>query len=285
MPERALILVLHDVAPQTWPIYREFVERIDRLAHIPVTWLVVPDFHKRGALESAHGLQRLLHDRLQRGDELALHGYYHCDDGPAPRTPRDYFMRRVFTWEGEFYALSEAQASARLERGLELFSALGWPLHGFVAPAWLMSEGTRRALRRLPLTYTSDANCLYRLPDFSPISAPGIVWSARSGWRRAASLAYSLWQERRLEAAAVIRLGLHPADMRYPMARNYWLEVIERLLEQGRTPMTKIAWLNAQASVSASGEAGASPVGCNSRQSWPAPSKSAPLSSVNSSGS
>lgn len=285
MPETSLIVVLHDVAPQTWPAYQEFIERLDRQANIPLTWLVVPDFHRCGALSSAHGLRRVLNDRLQRGDELALHGYYHCDDGPAPRTPRDYFMRRVFTWEGEFYALSQAQASARIERGLELFSGTGWPVHGFVAPAWLMSEGTRRALRGSPLIYTSDASRFYRLPDFSAIDAPGIVWSARSSWRRAASRVYSLWQERRLEAAPVIRLGLHPVDMLHAISRDYWLGAIKRLLEQGRTPMTKIAWLNAQASVSVSGATGSSPAGCNSRQSCSAPSKSAPLSSVSSSGS
>lgn len=285
MPETHLIVVLHDVAPQTWPAYRAFVERIDRQANIPMTWLVVPDFHRQGALERAQGLQQLLHERLQRGDELALHGYYHCDDGPAPRTPRDWLMRRVITWEGEFYALSEAQASTRIQRGLELFSRLDWPVQGFVAPAWLMSEGTRCALRGLPLTYTSDVNCFYRLPDFSAIDAPGIVWSARSAWRRAASRVYSLWRERRLEAAPVIRLGLHPVDMLHEMSRDYWLNLIERLLEQGCTPMTKIAWLNAQASVSASDGADSSLAGCSSRQSCSAPSKSAPLSSVNSSGS
>lgn len=285
MPEPHLIVVLHDVAPQTWPAYRAFVERIDKQANIPLTWLVVPDFHRQGPLERAHGLQHLLHERLQRGDELALHGYYHCDDGPAPRTPRDWLMRRVVTWEGEFYALSEAQASTRIQRGLELFSRLDWPVQGFVAPAWLMSEGTRCALRGLPLTYTSDANCFYRLPDFSAIDAPGIVWSARSAWRRAASRVYSQWRERGLDAAPVIRLGLHPVDMLHEMSRKYWLNLIERLLEQGRTPVTKIGWLNAQASVSASGGADSSLAGCSSRQSRSASSKSAPLSSVNSSGS
>lgn len=47
MAERSLLLVLHDVAPETWPDYRPFVEAVDALGQVPMTWLVVPDFHHR----------------------------------------------------------------------------------------------------------------------------------------------------------------------------------------------------------------------------------------------
>jgi predicted deacetylase len=279
---RSVMLVLHDVAPETWPAYESFVAQIDSIGGVPITWLVVPDFHKRNPMQSAPSLQRLLNERLAQGDELVLHGFHHCDDGSAPRNPRDYFMRRIYTWEGEFYSLSEAQAFARLESGLDLFNRMGWPLHGFVAPAWLMSRGTRRALARLPLTYTSDAGHFYRLPDFTPINAPGIVWSTRSPWRRGLSRVYSALREQQLRDAQVIRLGLHPEDMRHPLSRNYWLEMLKRSLAQGRKPTTKIDWLRAQASFS---DSPAGSQGCSSRQSCAAPSKSAPLSGVNSSGS
>ncbi len=41
MAERSLLLVLHDVAPETWPDYRPFVEAVDALGEVPMTWLVV----------------------------------------------------------------------------------------------------------------------------------------------------------------------------------------------------------------------------------------------------
>jgi predicted deacetylase len=41
-----LMLVLHDVAPPTWADYQPFVEAVDALGGVPITWLVVPDFHK-----------------------------------------------------------------------------------------------------------------------------------------------------------------------------------------------------------------------------------------------
>jgi predicted deacetylase len=246
MNERSVLLVLHDVAPQTWQDYRPFIEAVDALGTIPMTWLVVPDFHKGDLVDKSPSFQRLMHERLARGDELALHGYYHCDDSPAPRTPRDFFMRRIYTWEGEFYTLDRQQAMQRLEAGMEVFQHNNWPVHGFVAPAWLMSKGTRQALTQLPLDYTSDAQHLYRLPDFSPIDVPGIVWSARSAWRRGISKIISDHREAHLQTAPTIRLGLHPVDMRHELSRNYWLHILTRLLENGRVPMTKCDWLKRQ---------------------------------------
>lgn len=244
----SLMLVLHDVAPQTWPDYQPFVEAVDALGEVPMTWLVVPDFHHRNALAHHPAFCRMLERRLARGDELALHGLYHADDSPAPRTPGEFFMRRIYTHEGEFYGLPQHEAMQRLEAGLDAFAHQGWPVAGFVAPAWLMSEGTRQALRRLPLRYTSTPRHLYRLPDFTAIDAPGLVWSARSAWRRGLSRVVCDWQNRRWREAPTLRLGLHPVDMRHPSARDYWLRTLTRLLEQGREPLTKSAWLARQPS-------------------------------------
>lgn len=243
MNPTSLLVVLHDVAPSTWSDYQPFVEAVDALGNVPMTWLVVPDFHKHSGLDNHPAFRRLLNHRVARGDELALHGYFHCDEGPTPTTPRDWFMRRIYTHEGEFYALSREAALTRLRAGIEVFQRYHWPLQGFIAPAWLMSEGTRQALRELPLSYTSDPQHLYRLPDFTTVEAPGLVWSARSAWRRGVSKLVSDQRELRWRQAPVIRLGLHPVDMRHEFSRNYWLHTLKRLLAEGRVPMTKTQWL------------------------------------------
>ncbi|KQT64608.1 MULTISPECIES: DUF2334 domain-containing protein [unclassified Pseudomonas] len=243
---KAVCLVLHDVAPSTWADYQPFVEAVDALGDVPMTWLVVPDFHRHDALDANPAFRRVLDARVTRGDELALHGYYHDDQEPMPNTPRDWFMRRVYTHEGEFYRLSREAALARLHAGLDMFQRFDWPVQGFVAPAWLMSDGTRQALRELPLSYTSDPQHLYRLPDFSAIDAPGLVWSARSAWRRGLSKIVSDQREQRWREASVIRLGLHPVDMRHRFSRDYWLHTLQRLLAEGRVPLTKIDWLARQ---------------------------------------
>ncbi|MGH8354317.1 MAG: DUF2334 domain-containing protein [Pseudomonas sp.] len=242
MAERHLMLVLHDVAPPTWADYQPFLAALEARGAVPITWLVVPDFHHRAPVAEHGAFRRQLERRLERGDELALHGYSHCDDAASPRTPQDWFVRRLYTREGEFQALDQDQAQRRLEAGIGLFRGFGWPLYGFVAPAWLMSAGTRRALSASGLLYTSDAQHLYRLPDFSPIAAPGLVWSARSPWRRGLSWLVSEHRVRRQRQAPLLRLGLHPVDMRHEFARAYWLGLLQRLLEDGRTPLTKSDW-------------------------------------------
>lgn len=245
-PMKTVCLVLHDVAPSTWGDYQPFVEAVDALGNVPMTWLVVPDFHRHDALDANPAFRRVLDARVARGDELALHGYYHDDQEPMSHNPRDWFMRRVYTHEGEFYRLSREVALGRMHAGLELFQRYDWPVRGFVAPAWLMSDGTRQALRELPLSYTSDPQHLYRLPDFSAVDAPGLVWSARSAWRRGLSKIVSDQREQRWRDAPVIRLGLHPVDMRHRFSRDYWLRTLERLLADGRVPLTKIDWLARQ---------------------------------------
>lgn len=247
MADRSLMLVLHDVAPETWVDYRPFVEAIDALGNIPLTWLVVPDFHRRNRLDAHPEFCRLLDRRVALGDELALHGYYHLDEGPMPRGPREWVMRRVLTHEGEFFALDEHQAARRLEQGMSTFQRHGWPLHGFVAPGWLLGAPARQALAASGLTYTSDVGHLRLLPDFTPIVAPSLVWSARSAWRRGISRQISERMLARHRQAPILRLGVHPVDMRHEYSRRYWLEALSRLLEDGRRPVTKIDWLRQHA--------------------------------------
>jgi predicted deacetylase len=71
-----VLLVLHDVAPSTWADYQPFVEAVDALGNVPMTWLVVPDFHRNNALDAHPAVLSNARWRVARGDELALHGYF-----------------------------------------------------------------------------------------------------------------------------------------------------------------------------------------------------------------
>lgn len=245
MDERTLMVVLHDVAPETWAEYAPFVAAMDAL-DVQLNLLVVPNFHGRNRWYQHPEFVSAMEQRLARGDELILHGFYHADDAPHPRTAQDWFVRRVYTHEGEFYQLDERRALQRIEAGVEAFDEQGWPVHGFVAPAWLMSAGTRTALSQTTLSYTSTPQWLYRLPDFQAISAPGLVWSAGSAWRRGFSWALSESQLLGKSSAKSWRLGLHPVDMRHEFSAMYWQRLVVRLLEKGFHPCTKNEWVAQQ---------------------------------------
>ncbi|HEY6943202.1 DUF2334 domain-containing protein, partial [Dokdonella sp.] len=144
-----LCIAIHDVAPATWPACDRLLALVDALGAPPLTLLVVPDWHRRGAIDADRAFRRAIDARVARGDELALHGLVHLDEATPPRRALDRLRRRVLTaGEGEFAALDEGEALARIDAGLERFSRCGWAARGFVAPAWLRGAGTRAALAR-----------------------------------------------------------------------------------------------------------------------------------------
>lgn len=236
---RWLCVSLHDVAPATWNACRRVLQAVRDVADVPVTLLVVPVYRGEPAAlapEFTAQLSRL----AEQGHELALHGYYHRDTGVA-RSSRDWLLRRIYTaGEGEFCALAEAEAAERLHLGIRWFDAQGWPLEGFVPPAWLVGEGAWRALRAQPrLRYVTTFGRLHLLQQRTSLPAPCLTFSTRSALRRAAALAWA-GAARCGRGEAVLRLALHPHDADYPALRRAWQRRLAQLLRQ-REPLTKAA--------------------------------------------
>ena len=162
-----LCVSIHDVAPATWSDCLRLVQAVRAVADIPLTWLVVPHYHFRP--EQSPAMEACLNVALERGDELALHGYSHLDTEAGSGGLSARFLRNVYTRrEGEFAALTEAEARRRLELGLEWFAARGWTPSGFVPPAWLLGEGAWRALRDAPFAYTTTFSHFHCLPGGRP---------------------------------------------------------------------------------------------------------------------
>jgi predicted deacetylase len=236
---RGLCVAIHDVAPATWLECEALLRMLERLGHPPVTLLVVPAYHWGDRVDRAPWFVRAVDLWVAGGAEVALHGYSHLDETPAPSSIPAWLQRRVLTnGEGEFAALSAEEARSRLERGRMLLTGCGWHVSGFVPPAWLAGEGAREAIRRSSLSYTSSHVALVRLPDGAPINAPCITASARSTWRRLGS---HLWLNAMEVASArspLLRVALHPADARHPGIMTLWQRLIGRLLAD-RTALTK----------------------------------------------
>jgi uncharacterized protein len=233
---RALCVSIHDVAPATWADCARLLEALAPLGPLPLTLLVVPDYHGLGA-NLPDWYRRALQRRLDLGDELALHGWRHLDDGPSPVGPAEWLRRKVYTaGEGEFSALPVDAARERLAAGRAWFSAQGWPLAGFVAPAWLLGPGAWAALADAPFSYTTTLGAFHTLAPRLCVPAQSIAYSARSRLRRAASLAWNALPSSR--SAPLLRLALHPADAPHPSIVRQALRRLETLLGE-REAMTK----------------------------------------------
>lgn len=229
---RWLTVALHDVAPATWARCARVLAAVREVADLPVTLLVVPAYH--GQCSAQPAFEATLGERLAAGDELALHGYFHCDP-QAPCGVADWLVRRVYTREGEFATLCEREACERIHLGQRWFAANRWPLAGFVAPAWLMGPGTWAALRANPdLLYTTSLTGLHLLHPLHSLRAPCLTWSTRATWRRLCSLAWNGALLRVATSVPLVRLGLHPDDAADRAVLRSWQRCLERLLRDRR---------------------------------------------------
>lgn len=221
------------------------LDALKEVAPIPVTLLVVPDYHHQGRIDQDAAFVRAIDQCLAVGHELALHGFYHLDDARSARTPWGNLKRQVYTaGEGEFAALARDVACERLGAGLQIFKELGWPSPGFVAPAWLMGAGSWEALVQLPFEYTTTLKGLYALPSRRFIPSQSLVYSVRSGWRIWMSRRWNPYLYGRLEQNPILRLSLHPADAAHPQVMRDWQDFLVRALNS-REPMTKSAAIRA----------------------------------------
>jgi predicted deacetylase len=197
----------------------------------------VPHYHFRP--ETSPAMEACLNVALERGDELALHGYSHLDTEANGGGLRARFLRNVYTRrEGEFAALSEQEARRRLDLGLAWFAARGWKPDGFVPPAWLLGEGSWRALRASGLSYTTTFSHFHVLGSGQALLSPSLVYAARNRSGRILSPRVADATAAMLANKPLVRLSLHPPDARYPELVRHLQHVIERLLVR-REAVTK----------------------------------------------
>ena len=233
--EQTVCIVLHDAAPSTRSACVRTLAAIrDVAGDAPVTILAVPRYHDE---KPSAGFEAWLGERLRRGDELALHGFTHRDDG-TPEGWLDGLRRRRYTrGEGEFWSLSRREALARIDLGIEWFAKNRWPLAGFVAPAWLLGPGTREALVERPFEYTATLRQLVHLPDQTPVASQSVVYSTSSAWRRGSSLAWNAVVAIAERSNPLLRLELHPRDADFAAVKRSWQKILERALRR-RKPAT-----------------------------------------------
>jgi predicted deacetylase len=244
-PQQAVAVAIHDVAPATLSECAELMTMLDEVGATPISLLVVPQFHHGANVADDPRFIAAMNARRARGDELILHGCYHVDEAPAPRDLRGYLERRVATRsEGEFAALDLSQAASRIARGIELFRAKQWPLAGFVPPAWLLGVGARAALAHCgyAFDYVTVRTGIWHLPDWTFESTANLWYSPDTPLRRAISRLAIAHELRRARRLPLLRISLHPQDVRGSGVVAHWRTLISKALAD-RAPVTKSEWV------------------------------------------
>jgi len=240
---KAVCVSIHDVAPSTWPACLRLLEAVRQVADIPLTLLVVPRYH--GVATRNTDYEAMLAAMLAQGHELALHGYTHLDRAPPARgwraLPARYWREVFTTGEGEFAAVDAVRAQRLLALGLAWFAGRGWPVSGFVAPAWLLGAGAWQALRGDVFAYTTTLTRFHLLPARRALFSPSLVYTARNRSGRCLSPPAVTALAACLAPAQLVRLSLHPRDADFPRLVSHAQRVLGALLEH-RQPLTKAAF-------------------------------------------
>jgi predicted deacetylase len=238
-------VAIHDVAPATWSECLQLLRAVRVVADIPLTWLVVPRYH-RDAMRS-FACESTLEKLIGEGHELALHGYTHLDPVPVRGAWPQRWLRTVYTErEGEFAGISAEDARRRIALGLRWFEERGWPVSGFVAPAWLTGPAAWAVLQTQPFRYTTSYSRFYLLRPLRAQWAPALVYAARNATGRALSRPLASGMARLSAKAPLVRLALHPRDARHPALVLHAQRLLERLLVT-HTAMTKQAFADRMA--------------------------------------
>lgn len=244
-PAHALVVSIHDVSPLTQQATQEFLVRLHSLGVGKCPLLVVPNHHHRGHFLDDKKFCDWLVEKSDAGHEIVIHGYYHRRERKPAESLWQRLMTQTYTQdEGEFYDIDEAQATALVLKAQAEFAALGFHPHGFIAPAWLLSEAGERVVRAAGLAYTTRIGSVLNLADGKQHDSASMVYSVRNAWRRAASLAWNATLFQRLKNNPLLRIGLHPPDLDHPAIWNQIAKYTALALED-RTPMTYWDWFSA----------------------------------------
>jgi predicted deacetylase len=212
---RRLLASIHDVGPKFEAQVDALSDRLTALLDGPrFAMLVVPDHWDEAPLSASPAFAARLRRWADDGVEMFLHGWRHRDDAPA----QGFAQRHMTAGEGEFAALSKAEAASRIADGRKIVEdAIGRPVAGFVAPAWLYSPGAIEAAREAGFALAED-----HMKVWNPVSqqvlsrGPVITWASRSPARIRSSLMFSGLARATLGVLPTVRVAVHPGDVTVP---------------------------------------------------------------------
>jgi predicted deacetylase len=212
---KQIVVCVHDVSPRHWDRLERIHEFLEALGvGGRYSMLVVPDFWREWPLRDHPEFCAWLRARQSEGVEMLLHGYTHRDETEHSSARARLAARTMTAREGEFYGLTHGEALDRIADGRALLEdILGAEVDGFVAPAWLYSDGARRALRDLGFRVAEDHLSVWR-PDTGEtvLRGPVVSYASRDRRRIVGSLAWSRTASVALAPVRTVRHAIHPHD-------------------------------------------------------------------------
>ena len=230
---KSLVVSLHDVSPLTQTLCESILAQLLELGVSQTSLLVIPNHHRLAPITQDSSFRSWLARKVDADHEPVLHGYFHQRQRKGEDSLFSRLTTEIYTaGEGEFFDLSATEASERLQSGLEDLAFLPRKVAGFIAPAWLLSAGSEIAVRKLGFRYTTRLSSL-QIFGRSEVRSRSLVWSTRANWRAVMSLAWNRNLAITAAHAPLIRIAIHPPDLRHPAV---WRQIRQLVagMSQGR---------------------------------------------------
>lgn len=208
----AVHVSIHDVSP-AWEREVDVALDVCHEHDVRPALLVVPDYHGRAKLSDHPAYCEKLRALQATGHEIYLHGYYHRAEGGS------FFRQKVVSaGEAEFAAVSEDEATKRLDDGERMLRDAGLSIRGFVAPAWSMPKWVLAMLGARGYGFTEDHVRIYDPAKKTSRASLVLNFASRTPGRLFSSAA---WCRIARPARRVVpaRIAIHPADMRFAFLR------------------------------------------------------------------
>ena len=212
---RRLLASIHDVGPRFEAQVDVLTDRLTDLLGGPrFAMLIVPDHWDQAPLSASPAFAARLRRLADEGVEMFLHGWRHRDDAPD----KGFAQRHMTAGEGEFAGLSTADAATRIADGRKVVEdAIGRPVAGFIAPAWLYSPGAIDAVQQAGFVLAEDHMKVWNPQTGQALArGPVITWASRSPARIRSSLLFSGLARAALPILPTVRIAVHPGDVTVP---------------------------------------------------------------------
>lgn len=233
------IVSIHDASPAFSSELKEMVSELESHGIIPKSILAIPNYQERYNILKDDRFLSWIHSLTEKGDEIVHHGYNHLAGQGKHSSFYNYLYDRFFA-KGceEFQYLSYREAEDKIRLGKEIFHRGGIDCQGFVAPGWLMSQEAERALVAEGYRYATFIKLFRDYGRGMDVKSEVVRFISRPKLQDYLYRLYDFYlikiKEKRGE---LVRVALHPSDVRFGKPFQYALRLIGQL-KKDRIPVT-----------------------------------------------
>jgi len=216
MISKHIVISIHDAAPNFTNELKIVFKALDDLDVKKRTILIVPNFVKNNLISENKRFVEVMFEQERNGAELGLHGIYHRN-----------FEFKSYDYEG---------AKSALELGRQIFfDAFGKVPNGFVAPQWLQSKGSLRAIFELEFLYTATLRTL-RYSDGMELKTFPLNFDWGNSFLDKIITELNNFAIK-FRKKGLIRFAVHPMDVPNGVFERE-MEILSKLLKKGWKPVT-----------------------------------------------